>query len=320
MMVMAVFSFLYLPLLKVQAVTISPVRLEITGDPGTTVHSEFTLVNDQPEAKIFYTNFENFEAQGETGAPNFTPGKDGLATWMSAPSAITLEPQEKKVVPFSITIPVGAEPGGNFAAIFLGTSPPDTSGGVKVSIGGRIGLLILLKVSGPVKEGGGLLEFFATNKKKIFTSLPINLSYRFSNTGSDRVKPAGEIVVKNTFGLTSVKLDANPSEGNILPGSIRKFEIPWGTPLRDSDKRGFFTMAGRQLTNFHFGYYTAKLQLVYGTDSVQNITGTTHFWIIPWQLLLILLIIIGAVVWFFTVGIKKYNHWIIRRARLTRKR
>jgi hypothetical protein len=298
-----------------KAVSVSPVRLEITGDPGTTVHSEFVVTNDEAGEKTFYSTFENFEAQGETGTPNFIPAKDGLATWITAPGSITLKPGEKQTVPFSITIPSNAEAGGNFAAIFLGTTPPEKQGQVQVAIGGRIGILVLLKVSGPVSEKGGLLEFFAEGKKSIFSSEPVNLYYRFQNNGGDRIKPTGSVVVRNMFGLTSATLSANPSEGNILPDSIRKFNVVWGQALPESAHQGFWSQVGRELQHFHFGRYTANIVLSYGATN-QTVSQTLVLWLIPWQLLSLILILAVAAYFIFGTGLKRYNRWIIKRAKV----
>ena len=175
------------------ALTVSPIKLELSGDPGKAVNGEFLLLNEQKEEKTFYASFENFEAQGETGAPNFVPGKEGLATWITAPARITLKPAEQKTVSFSIQIPKDADPGGHFAAIFLSTTPSQEQGGGQVAVGAKVGILVLLKVSGATKEGGGLLEFSSQNKQKFFSALPITFIYRFQNSGGDRVKPDGEI-------------------------------------------------------------------------------------------------------------------------------
>jgi hypothetical protein len=41
------------------------------------------------------------------------------------------------VIPFSITIPEGAEAGGYFAAIFFGTQNPDLLGTGEIAVGGE---------------------------------------------------------------------------------------------------------------------------------------------------------------------------------------
>ncbi|MCK5591557.1 MAG: hypothetical protein KAI72_06345, partial [Candidatus Pacebacteria bacterium] len=220
------------------ALTISPARVELNGNPGQTVTGEYVLINDQEKTKTFYSSFENFEAQGETGSPNFVGGTEGLATWINSSSEIVLGPKETKKLMYSITIPANADPGGHFAAIFWGTSKPQTSaGGGDVSVGAKLGLVMLLRVSGDVPEGGGVLSFETldeqkleeeeTSEQKLFIMLPVDFNYRFQNSGGDRIKPKGTITIKNIFGMTSEVLNANPSEGNVLPSSIRKFKLSW---------------------------------------------------------------------------------------------
>lgn len=307
---------------QAHALTVSPVKMEISGDPGQTLQGELKLFNEQDETKTFYSSFENFEARGETGAPFFLPEKVGLATWIKSQEQITLKPKEEKTIPFSIQIPQNAEPGGYFSAILWGTTPPQATGGGQVAVGGRLGVLILLKVSGEVKEGGGLLEFGAKDNGKLFSSLPINFTYRFNNTGGDRVVSRGEIKIKNLFGLTSATIPVNKNEGSVLPGSARKFEVVWGEELQKTDsggKLGFFEMATRQWSEFRFGWYTAQLNLAWGATN-QAANATYSFFIIPWQLLLIVIIILAIIGFLGIWGLKKYNRWIISKATQIQKK
>ncbi|MSR71548.1 MAG: hypothetical protein EXS50_02700 [Candidatus Taylorbacteria bacterium] len=302
------------------ALTVSPPRVDITGDPGATLKGEIELFNEQGGERIFYTSFENFEPSGDSGAPHFIGAKDGLATWIKAEKKVVLGSGKRSVVPYSITIPKNAEPGGHFAAIFFGSQEPGVQGGGQVSVGGKIGVLILLRVSGDVEEGGGLLEFVTKEKKRFFTSLPVVFTYRINNTGGDRVVPLGEIKIKNTLQFTSAKLLANKNEGSVLPGSARKFEVPWGQEVqsvnnteRKTGSLGFFDMAGRQWSDFHFGWYTAKLNLSWGVTN-QTANASYNFFVIPWQLLIIFLIVIAILGFLAKIGLRKYNRWIISKA------
>lgn len=228
------------------ALTVSPARVEITGDPGTTIHGEIELFNEQEKTKTFFTSFENFEPKGETGAPHFIGANEGLATWIQSDSQVVLEPGQRLTVPFSIAIPEDAEPGGHFSAIFFGSQSPTAQGGGEVTIGGKLGILVLLRVSGEVAEGGGLLEFSTYEKQRFFTVLPVTFIYRINNTGGDRVVPHGELKIKNTFRLTTEKLMANEKEGSVLPGSTRRFEVSWGEQSSlpgANEQTGFFNMA-----------------------------------------------------------------------------
>lgn len=303
------------------ALTVSPARVEITGDPGTTLQGEIELFNEQDGTRTFFTTFENFEPSGDSGAPHFIGAKDGLATWIRSENKVVLESGKRSVVPYSITIPQNAEPGGHFAAIFFGSQEPGATGGGQVSVGGKIGVLVLLRVSGEVEEGGGLLEFNTKEKQRFFSALPVTFTYRINNTGGDRVVPKGEIKIKNTLRLNSATLLANKNEGSVLPSSARKFEVLWGEDLQSvntteekTESPGFFEMAGKQWSDFHLGWYTAKLNLSWGVTN-QTANASYSFFVIPWQLLLIILIIVVILGFFGKIGLKRYNRFIIAQAR-----
>lgn len=303
---------------EAKALTVSPPRIEITGDPGRTVAGIYFLINEEADTRTFFSSFANFEASGESGVPKFLETREGLAVWMETSPQITLKPREEREIPFSITIPQNAEPGGHFAAIFWGTAPPQpTAGGGQVSIGGKVGILVLLRVSGDVEGKGGLLEFAAKDGKRVFTSLPIEFIWRFRNDGGNRVEPKGEITIKNTFGLTAAKLPANKGLGGILPASVRKFSVPWlaegREPAAEKEKTGFFTAVKSQWSEFHFGWYRAHLNLQYADGGEAQAKLSFSFWIIPWQLLSIILIILAILGFGAIVGLKKYNKWIISK-------
>ncbi len=295
------------------ALTVSPARIEVAGDPGTVLQGEIELFNEQEGTRTFYTSYENFEPSGDSGAPHFIGAKDGLATWIISESKVILESGKRKVVPFSITIPANAEPGGHFGAVFFGSQAPGTQGDGQVSVGGKIGVLILLRVAGDVPEGGGLLEFNTKENQRFFSSLPLTFAYRVNNTGGDRVVPLGEIKVKNTFQITSATLLANKNEGSVLPGSARKFEVVWGEENKVEDK-GFFDTVKSQWSDFHFGWYRANLDITWGVTN-QTAHSSYHFFVIPWQLLIIIFIVLLVVGFLGSIGLKRYNRWIIAQAR-----
>ena len=294
-----------------EALTVSPARIEISGNPGQTLTGEINVYNEQNEGKTFYASYENFESSDDSGAPKFIGSDSGLATWIMTDSSVAIKSQEKKVLPFTITIPSDAEPGGYFAAVFLGNQPPVTQEGGTISIGGKIGILVLLRVNGDIKEGAGLVEFSTLNKKRLFSSLPVNLLYKVNNSGGDRIVPIGDIKIKNTIQLTSATLLLNEGKGSVLPGSVRKFETIWG---EKTESKSFFGSVMYQLTHFHLGVYTAKINLTWGEGKAQVNSDSFTFFVIPWQLLTIILVII-LIIWFFgSIILRKYNKYIIRKA------
>jgi hypothetical protein len=289
------------------ALTVSPVRVEVTGNPGQTLTGEMEILNEQADTKTFYSSFENFEPSGDTGSPKFVGNTGNLSTWMKTNERIDITPGEKIIIPYTITIPQDAEPGGYFSAIFWGQQNPATQAAGEVSIGGKLGVLVLLRVAGDIHEEAGISEFTATDGKRIFLNLPVGLSYRFTNKGQDRVVPLGDITIKNTFGFTVATIAANQSEGNVLPNSTRKFNITWGDVSKDQT-HSFFAAAKNQFSNFHFGYYKATVSVVWGSENKVE-TATTWFVLFPWQLLSVVLVL--SIVLFFAV--RRYNAWIISR-------
>lgn len=292
------------------ALTVSPARIELTGEPGTTIGGEINLFNEQDEQKTFYVSSENFEAQGESGAPNFVPGTEGLATWIDATQNITLPAGATETVPFSITIPSDARPGGHFAAIFWGTNPP-SSGNGQVSVGARVGVLVLLRVAGDISEQGGITEFSTDLKKHFYTKKELGLMYRFQNAGDDRLLPEGTIVIKN-FGIKVAELNANQSLGNVLPGSVRKFTTNWNGGNPDH-KLSFAEELKHQFKHFGFGWYKATVSLSYGSEGTTE-SKSVRFWVISWQIVIIILAAIALLFFGGRFILRRYNHWIIAKA------
>lgn len=303
------------------ALSVTPVRFEVSGNPGDIISEELLLFNETNTEEIFYSSFSNFEAQGESGNPAFVEPVEGLGTWMTAPSAIVIPPQKSVSVPFSITIPEDAEPGGHFAVIFFGDSP--TTEDNAVSVGSKLGVLVLLSVNGDVKESAGLVDFKLKENKFLYNTLPVDFTYRFRNDGGDRIKPQGSLEIRNSFYIKTQNLNGNPVEGNILPNSTRKFDISWVKNPRPSDYEssqnifsGFFDEVVYQWHNFAFGLYFAKLNLNYGASSLlQAQSANVKFFVLPWQLLLVLLVVF-TIVWFGGKGVlHRYNRYIIEQAK-----
>lgn len=294
--------------LPAQALTIAPARIELTGDPAKTISGEFVVFNEEAATRTFYTSAQNFEARGETGTPSFTSGTDGLASWVQVAPEVTLTPNEKITVPFTVTVPAGAEPGGHFAAIFLSTVPPSADG-TQVSIGAKVGVLLLLRVSGDVSEEGGVSSFEPTNGR-FYTSLPIAFTYRFTNGGGDRVNPRGDVTIRNLVWLKKETLDANPGQGNVLPGSIRKFDVAWGM---GTPPGGFLNSVVYQWQNFAVGPYRAKLDVAYGVRG--EAAASVWVFLFPWQLLIVMALVVGLVLPLILFIVRRYNRWIVAKAR-----
>jgi hypothetical protein len=304
---------------KANAFTYTPVRFELSGNPGQTITSKITLINEEITDKTLYSSFRNFEAEGEEGTPKFVESKEGLASWMTVIPKITLASKESKTINFSIDIPSDATPGGYFSAIYWCTTPPGSSGNAQVAIGTCYAPIVLLRVNGNVKEEAQILNFSIDNDQNFFTALPVGMSYRFQNGGADRAKPVGDVTLRNFFGIKAATVDANDVKGNVLPGQIRHFRVTWAKENQNVDEpepsRGFFEQLSYEWHNFAFGHFTANLAIAYGSQN-KTLEADTSFWVIPWQLLIVIIIIALLALWILKKLLTGYNSWIIKKAKM----
>lgn len=276
--------------LSSNAVTVGPVKLEYSVDPGQVIEGQMFLMNEEQKTQTFYPSFERFTE--EDGVKVFLKENSDLSTWFSIASSITLSPGDKKDVPFSIKIPENASPGGHFAVMWWSTTPPDKNNQT-VSIVTRAGVLVYLRVSGNVVEKGNIHSFYSGNR--LILSFPVSFTTIFYNDGNVDLTPEGSVVISNVFGSERGTLPINSNGASILPQSSKSFNAEW-------DGSGFF-----------FGPYKARVILKYGSS---NLTAESYQWIFmfSWYAVLIIALLI-VVIFAFPRLIKAYNRRVIEKYR-----
>jgi hypothetical protein len=290
------------------AMTISPVKFEFSVAPGSSVSGVVTLINETEKAETYALSVKNFIASGEVGAQTYLDEAEpaGLAAWVRADRpAVTLEPKTSAEIPFTISAPADAEPGGHYATIFF-TRGPGAVDGSGVGIAEQVGALLLVSVPGNVREALEV-DSFRIAGPSVMSRLPVALELRVRNAGSVHEKPAGTIDVRNMFGNVVARLDANPTRAAVLPNSIRRFSNGWQKST-DGDVRGFFAGAKEEWRNFGFGKYTATVNATYGRLGTAIESRTVSFWIIPWRLMAIGASLATALV----ILILLYNRMLVR--------
>lgn len=284
------------------SITIAPPLYQLTIAPGTLWKSTLRVVNTNPYPLVVHTTVADFHPNGETGNAVFDDLSHGSAVdtrlmsgWITLPSGdITVLPDRSYEIPFSIMVPVNADPGGHYGAIMVGTLPPDIAQGSGASVGSMLTSLIFLRVPGEVVEEGLIRDFYTA--KDVVPTPEQSFALRFENKGNVHLVPQGEIVITNMWGKTrgTIKVNEASSFGNVLPGSTRKFAFEW---------KGEESL-------FDIGRYKAEAVLSYGEQNKQSAVRTTYFWIIPWGKVGATLFTIVFLIWFFTWSIRRY----IRRA------
>ncbi|HUO50797.1 MAG TPA: hypothetical protein VMU25_04515 [Candidatus Paceibacterota bacterium] len=285
------------------SVSITPPLFQLAISPGESWSSSIKVINNNDSAVTYYAQAMDFEADGETGNPSLIPviaeatstdkSSYSLASWITLSGGpVTIAPGQAGEVPFTISVPPNAEPGGHYAAILVGTQPtsaPET--GTRVNVSSYVSSLLLVQIKGDVIEKGRIREF--STSQSLYQSPSAEFVLRFENTGNTHVKPMGEVTIYNMWGKERGKIAINQDDGNfgnVLPKSIRRFEFSWS-----GDENPF-----------DIGLYSAVATLSYGENEKQNVSATTYFWVVPIVPVSIALAILAFLIFLIAWFIKRY--------------
>lgn len=299
-----------------KAITLVPPSIEYSVKPGDVVETKLKLYNESTTALTVYAQTSNFTAADEEGSPlfDFSKKPSDIASWVQiTEKAITLAPNGRADIPVTIRVPAGADPGGHYASIFFGNNPPQPSQSGQVAVQSLIGTLVIMRVDGQINESAKVTSMTILGGKGTLTRPPLTIKTLIANQGNVHVRPEGTVIIRNMFGGQTASLVFNSVRGAILPSSSRHFDVTWQKGTAEQKGSGFFHEVSAQWHNFALGTYTASLSAAYGTNQ-QALASEVRFTIFPWQLLLVLLIVIVAIIIGVTLGIRRYNMMIIRRA------
>ncbi len=269
------------------ALTLMPAKLELELDRGEIRNIEFFIRNDSEVPEIYYSEVECFTEEGEN--KQFI-GRCPEVEWLSLPESVALNSKEIKSVLVTFKVPDSAPPGAHSLVIWWSTRPTKSDVPSGVYIGLRVGSLIYINVKGEAKENFVLSK---VNYRKFIFKLPLKITYAIKNTGNTYINPKGEIIVKNLLGKEVDRKVVNPRDLQILPNNEKLMEMEWN-PL------------------FALGPYKINFN-VFGKSHTVN----KAFWIfvLPTKFLVICLIILGFLIFVMPQIIKRYNRFIIEKAK-----
>ncbi|HEB12403.1 MAG TPA: DUF916 domain-containing protein [Actinobacteria bacterium] len=194
--------------------------------------------------------------------------KTGLAKWITldSPEDIALEPGEKRLIKFTIDVPVTSENKEEMAGIVVERAAPLKSEGdqqFQINIISRAAILVSQRLPGPAIERLKIIDFDhhdGSKRNKVF-------DLTLKNTGNIHLKPRGSIQIYDMFGRksNSIKIGQMPT---VFPGMIGHISREWkNTPV--------------------IGYYTAEVNVAYGKNKSEK--RRIAVFIFPWWVLPILL-------------------------------
>ena len=289
--------------------SVSPTLFEMTANPNQTWSSSVRVINANPYPITVYADPVNFAPADESGQGTLLPileseaAGETLAEWISITQDEIEVPAEQTIsVPFTISVPDSAAPGGHFAAILIGTrQPAGITDRPTVETSQVVTSLVFLRVSGDIVEAGSIREF--TSDRQVYESADARFAIRFENTGNVHIQPQGEIEIRNMWGQERgiIPINKNSQFGNVLPESIRTYQYTWSTNWSLAD----------------IGRHAATVTLVYGENNRQFVDAVTYFWVIPWKLLLGTIFVVGALVGLIVFAIRLYVRRMLQLAGVT---
>ncbi|OGY53716.1 MAG: hypothetical protein A3A24_00910 [Candidatus Buchananbacteria bacterium RIFCSPLOWO2_01_FULL_46_12] len=289
----ALFLWLALPG-SASATTIFSPLLELAVAAGSEQTGVVKVYNETDQPLFLTASVASFTTSGETGQADFFSADqtaDYLDWFQIAQPELILQPKQVAIVPFTVTVPPSALPGGYYAAILWRSAAEPAVSQSAVGVNSQVGTLVFLKVTGSVIEQGEISDFYASPAKEYFFSFPISFITRFSNTGNIHLRPQGEIKLTGWLGQKK-SLDFNAGQRNVLPSSVRRFDVLWGSGTQSTGLVGFWQEVKQELKNFTIGPYTATLTLSYGADNVKTVSQKLNFWFLPYRSLAVFVLIV----------------------------
>ncbi|MCA9365731.1 LytR C-terminal domain-containing protein [Candidatus Kaiserbacteria bacterium] len=276
--------------------SVTPTLFQMSADPGQVWKSSVKVVNSNNFDLTVYAKPVNFQPQGEGGTgkflpifENFTEGST-LAEWIDInQDAVTIPAFTSQEIPFIVSVPDNAAPGGHFAAILISTQPPKPEKNQVVTTQ-VVTSLFFLRLSGDVIESGSIREF-RVNKR--FVSNPVaDFEFRFENDGNVHIQPQGDITIYNMWGEKRgiVPINQQTHFGNVLPNSIRQFNFSWAGELALTE----------------IGLHRAELTLGYGENGKHYVTRRVYFWVIPIKEVFITLGVLALIALLVVWAVKSY--------------
>ena len=271
--------------------SIEPAILRVSVERGAQFRSFFTLKNTGNSSITLDASLADFvptDASGGVREMEGVPTSDDpvrASGWFSlSDGPIIVPPHQIIRVPFSISVPDDANPGGRSVVIALET--------IDGSARERMNMLYFLTVPGEAHEQLTILSF---GRSAIVTADASGVfQIALKNDGDTHLRPEGQIVIRNMFGVERGRYDLTGdfAPGTIIPKAKRDVEYNW---------KGV-------LNAFDFGLWNARVELSYGDGGEHSVGDRTFFLVLPWRAFLLIIFILGGAVWFFVYAMRRLRN------------
>lgn len=201
---------------SLKGLTLAPLRTEISLAPGTSHSGTLTVTNSTDDQMTVDMGAEEFSVINQNYDYSFSPDTD-ISRWVSFnPSEVVLKPGQSKKIPYTLGVPLTAEPGGAYISLFASTvvGMPDEGASSRQRVASLLYISVFSDVLGDTTRVGHLLSlsspWFVTDKATWGATL--------QNSDISHYRSDYEVKVENLFGGTAAEMSGSAL---ILPGTIR---------------------------------------------------------------------------------------------------
>jgi hypothetical protein len=267
--------------------------LTYTAAPGAVVHDSVTLWNYgnvQLTFQVYATDaFNNADGAFDLLQGTATP-KD-LGAWVKLPVPnVTVPARSEVVLPITLTVPAGAEPGDHAAGILASNKVLGTGAdGKTVTVDRRTGTRVYLRVTGPLHPA-----LAVTKARSVYHGSAdprkgdLEVRYTVRNVGNVRLGATQSLTAKNLFGR-AIKSTTPKAIAELLPGNEVQLTAHF-TGVAATVRVG----AQIKLTPTLVGDPT--------TEKANATSRTASTWAFPW-----LLLVVAVVVTVLVRGVRWYR-------------
>jgi hypothetical protein len=209
-------------------IEISPLSFNLDIPAGGSNTGQIIVTNHNSTGLNYVIEVSDFASVDDNGAvsfiaPNQQPtGVTSLADWFTFDSQQgVVPPSSDKIVHFSINIPVGADPGGHYAAIFAREIKKSPSGQAEIGIASRVGTLVLVSVPGKVTKTAQITDF---SYPKFVWGGPVQFTMKAQNTGTVHFDIDGKVSLQNIIGKAKL---VDLGTHTIIPSDSRNYVGNW---------------------------------------------------------------------------------------------
>lgn len=299
---LAIALFLVVPLIaSAQSsrldITVSPVSLDLTGQPGTEIRDKIRVHNNTNDVLHLKVQLKKIiPTDQDPGFQLADPtSQDDFISWIHVETpTFDAPPKEWTYIPFTISIPPGAAFG--YYPVFVIQQDGQKAGAAKTAeLSGGAAVIASLNVLSPnAHVDAQLVDFKASHHLAEY--LPVDFSVLIHNAGNIHVRPRGNIFISSGSKKDIAILEVNPGLSTIIPNSSRAFTAQWtdGFITREKNDQGAYHLVFHwdAVTHMRMGKYSARLLLVYDSGQKdETLEAVTTFWIFPWKLASIIILI-----------------------------